>query len=108
MQPAQAHSLKLAVESPCDRLAQRRLADARRSDETQDLCLRVRIQLQYSEMLENPLFHVLQAEMVLIQLLPGAWDVKRILAALPPRQLQHVVQIGPDDVIVGRPRRKLL
>ena len=63
--------LELAAQRPGDRLAERRLADARRSDEAQDRRLRLRVQLQHGQVLEDALLDLLQVEMVLVEHLPG-------------------------------------
>ena len=75
VQAAEAHALELAAQRAGDRLAQRRLADAGRADEAQDRRLRLRVQLQHGQMLEDALLDLLQVVMVLVQHLPGVGQI---------------------------------
>ncbi len=107
MQTAQAQSFELAIQRPGDRLPQRRLADAGRSDEAQDWSFRIRVQFQNAQMFEDALLHIFQPEVIFIQHLPRFRDIERILGALAPRQLQHIIEISADYVVVWRARRQL-
>ncbi len=64
---AQAQALKLPAQRTRDGLAERSFSDSRRSDEAQDRRFGARVQLQHAKVLQNALFDVFQAEMVLIQ-----------------------------------------
>ena len=108
VQAAQAHALELAAQRPRDRLAQRRLARARRADETQDRRLGLRVELQHAEVLEDALLDVLQVEVVLVEDLARQPDLEPVLGGLAPGQLDHEVQVGADHLVVGRGRRQPL
>src|SRR5437879_13018142 len=57
---AQAHARELAAHGARDRLAERRLADARWPDETQDRRLAFGLQLAHLQIFDDPMLHLLQ------------------------------------------------
>ena len=71
VQPAQAHALEFAAQRAGDRLAQRRLAHARRADEAEDRRLGLRVQLEHGQVFEDALLDVREVEVVLVENLPG-------------------------------------
>ena len=105
---AEAHALELTAQRPGDRLAERRLADARRADEAQDRRLRLRVHLQDAEVFEDPLLDFLQTEVVLVQNLARVGDLEVVFGELVPRQFEHQLEIGADYVVFGRRSRQLL
>ena len=97
---AERDALELAPRGARDRLAERGLADARRADEAQDRALAGRVELAHGEVLEDPVFHVLQALMVLVEDPPSVVDVQGIVRADVPRKLREPIQIGPDPAVL--------
>jgi hypothetical protein len=62
------------------------------------------LQLAHGEELENPVLHVLEAEMVLVQDLLGLEQVDLVFRARAPRQLGHQLEVCPQHLVLGRLR----
>src|SRR6185437_14297600 len=58
---------ELSPERPRDRLAERGLADAGRPDEAEDLAGGILLELRDGEMLDDPLFHLVEVIVVLVE-----------------------------------------
>ena len=67
MNPSQADAHELSAERARNGFAERRLADAGRTDETQDRSTRFLLQFPHGEMFENALFDLFETIMVLIE-----------------------------------------
>ena len=76
--------------------------------QTDDLPLQVRGQLLDGHKLQDALLHLVQAEVVGIQDLPGRLDVGPLPGGLGPGQLQADVQIVPQHRCLGRAEGLLL
>src|SRR5208282_756331 len=96
---------ELAAHGPRDRLAQRRLADARRADQREhgagtppadDAHAAIGTALAHREVLDDALLDVVQSGVVLVQDPPGAGDVVGVLGPLAPGDVEHGVQPGAD------------
>src|SRR5438128_6663732 len=72
---AEGEADELASGRARDRLRQRRLADARRSDEAEDRAFRLFDELAHREELQDALFDLLEAVVVFVQDLLGEIDV---------------------------------
>ena len=83
------------------RLAQRGLAHARRAVEAEDRRLEVALELDDSQMLQNTLLHLVQTEMVAVELFTGALEVEVVLGRVVPRQFEQQLQIGHLHRILG-------
>src|SRR5207253_748530 len=68
-------AMEFPAERARDALAERRLADAGRTDEAEDGPLLVLLQLSDREVLEDALFHLLEAVVVLVEDLADRGDV---------------------------------
>src|SRR5579859_1167156 len=90
-----------ALERSCDRLAERRLADARRPDEAEDLPGRVVSELRDREMLDDPLLHLLEVEVILVQDLACVREIEVVGRRPSPRQRRDPVEVGADDAVLG-------
>ncbi len=99
---------ELAPEAARDRVAERGLADPGRPDEAQDLPGHVALQLRDGEVLDDPLLHLLEVEVVLVEDLPCVVEVEVVLGHLGPRQAEDPVQVRADDPVLGGGRRQLL
>ena len=92
---ADAH--EVAPRGPCDRLAEGRLADARRARETEDRTLHLADEGLDGEVLEDALLRLLEAEVVFVEDLLRRVDVLVLLRALEPRERDHPVDVVADD-----------
>src|SRR5439155_13282419 len=99
---------ELALERACDRLAERRLADPGRADEAEDLARGVIAKLRDGEVLDDPLLHLLEVVVVLVEDLARAIEIEVVLRGLAPRQGRDPVEVGSDDAVLGGRRRQLL
>ena len=73
---------ELAPERARDRLAERRLADAGRADEAEDRAGDVVLQLRDGEVLDDPLLHLLEVVVVLVEDAPRLLEVEVVLGRL--------------------------
>ena len=96
--------MELASQGGGDRLAEARLAHARRSDEAEDRPLDVGLHLAHGEVLEDAVLHLLEVVVVVVEDLLGLGEVDLDLAALVPGQRDQPVQVGPGDRVLGRGR----
>ena len=92
---------ELAVEGAGDRAAQRRLAHARRPDETEDRALQALLQGVDREELEDALLDLLDVVVVLVQDLARAVDVLGVLGNVAPGKAGHPVEVRADDRRLG-------
>src|SRR4051794_35102703 len=106
MQSAQTHPLELTAERTSNGLTEGSLADARRSDEAQDGSLRVRITLQYTQVLQNSFLHFLQTEVIVIQDLSGMNNLKIIFCRCVPGQVKNELHPGSCHMVIGRAGRQ--
>ena len=102
---AERHAHELAAGGARDRLAERRLADARRSDEAEDRALQLADQALHGEVLEDALLHLLEAVVILLEDLLGVVDVELVLGVLVPRQRDEPVDVVAHDGRLGGHRR---
>ena len=103
--PAERDPDELAAHRPGHRLAQRGLADAGRPDQGEhgaaaaaadDAEAPVRAALAHRQVLDDPLLHVVEPGVVLIEDPPRPGDVVGVLGPLVPRHFQDGVQPGAD------------
>ena len=93
---AQGEPGQLTVERLGNRDGNGGLAYARRTHQAEDLPLAIRIHLPDGNGLQNPLFYLFQAEMVLFQHLSGSIYADSLPGGLIPGHLQAHVQIIAD------------
>jgi len=91
-----------------ERLRLRPLPHSGRPDETQDRRFRLRIPLQYAQVLEDPLLHFLKPEVILIEHLPRMRNLEIVFRLLAPRQVQNKLQIAARHVVIRRAARQPL
>ena len=59
------------------------------------------LELPNCEEFEDPVFHVLQAVMILLENFGGCLQIELVVGSVPPRKLCNPLQKGPDDLIFG-------
>ncbi|KAJ6262412.1 LOW QUALITY PROTEIN: hypothetical protein Dda_3220 [Drechslerella dactyloides] len=101
-EPADAEAVELALDRARDGLADGRLADARRADEAEDLPLDAAAQLADGDEFENPVLHVLETVVILVEHLHRVADAVVLRAALAPGDLRQPVEVVSRDVELGR------
>ena len=101
VQTAQRNTAELTSQRRRHGLAQRGLAYARRAVQTEDRGFQVAFQLDDGQMLQQTLFHFVQPEMVVVELLACAFQIEIILRHIVPGQLEHQLQIGNLHRIFG-------
>ena len=92
---------ELAVHRPRDGLAERRLADAGRTDEAEDRPLHVPFELAHGEVLDDAFLDLVEVVVILVEHAAGLDRVEPILGPLVPRDVEHPVQVGPDHLVLG-------
>src|SRR5690606_33560742 len=85
---AERHAHELAARGIRDRLAERRLADAWRADEAQNGALELVGPVLDREILDDPLLHLLEPVVLLVEHLLSLSEVLLDLAADAPRDRQ--------------------
>ena len=88
-----------------NRLSQRGLADAGRTDEAKNWRLAFRRQLANREVFDDPALDLLQAIVVLIEDAPCRGDIDRLLVRQAPGQFDQPVDITSDHSCFGRALR---
>ena len=81
---AEADAHELAAHGARDRLAERGLADAGRTDEAQDRRLALRRELAHREIFDDPPLDLVEIVMVLVEDAPRLDDVDRLLLGQRP------------------------
>ena len=84
-----------------DGLAERSLANARRTDEAQDRRLALRRELAHREIFDDSLLDLVETEMVLVEDLARRRDVDGGLLGQSPRQLDQPIEIGAGHAVFG-------
>ena len=99
---------ELPAERPRDRLPERGLADAGRSDEAENGPGGLVLQLRDREVLEDALLDLPEVEVVLVEDLLRIGEIEVVDGGLVPRQRGDPVEVGADDAVLGRRGRKPL
>ena len=92
-QAANREPKELSLQGPGNRLPNRRLSNARRSDETDDLALYSSAKLPDCQKLQDPVLDILQSVVVLIQDVLGIGYRIVLLGVLPPRYLRRALDM---------------
>ena len=105
---AQRHAHELAAGGARDRLADRGLAGAGRSDQGEDRAGALVLgdpaidpQLLDRDVLDDPVLDVLEAGVILVQHRAGVRGVEPLLGVLGPRDGDQPVQVGADHARLG-------
>ena len=104
---AERHAHEIAAGRLRDRLAERGLADAGRSDQAQDRAGQLVGALLHGEILDDALLDLLQAVVIRVEGLLGLLEVLLDLRLLVPRDRQQPVEIVAHDRRLGGHRRHL-
>src|SRR2546428_10264618 len=94
---AERHADELPARGARDRLAERRLPDARGTDQAEDRALGVADEALHGEVLEDPLLHLLEAVVIVLEDLLRLFDVELVLRVLVPREGDEPVDVVADD-----------
>ncbi len=101
VQAAQADADELAPHGLGDGLAERGLADPRRTGEAQDRRLALGRELAHGQELQDPGLDLLQAVVVGVEDLPRLLDVDGLGLGRRPGQLDQPVEVGADHAVFG-------
>ena len=104
---AERHAHEVAAGRLRDRLAERGLAHAGRTDQAQDRPGQLVGALLHGEILDDPLLDLLQAEVIVVEDLLRSLEVLLDLGLLVPRNRQQPVEIVAHDRRFGGHRRHL-
>ena len=96
---AERHAHELAVHGARDRLAERGLADARRSDEAQDRRLARRRELAHGEEFDDAALDLVEAVVIRVEDAARLGDVDRLVLRQLPGKLGQPVEIGADHAV---------
>jgi hypothetical protein len=97
---------ELPPERASDRMPERRLADARRPDEAEDLAGGILLELRDGEVLDDPLLDLVEVVVVLVEDVPVVIEVEIVVRVAALRESREPVEIGADDPVLGRRRGK--
>ena len=98
---AQAHTAELQPDCLGDALAERRLAHARRPDETQYGTAALGIELANRQEFQDAPLDLLQSIMILVEYGAGLVDVDGFRIDLRPRHRQQPVEVGAGHGVFG-------
>ena len=101
VQSAQRDAAELAAQCRGDRLAQRGFAHARRAVEAEDRGFEVALELDDRQVFQDAFLHLVETEVVAVELFAGAGQVEIILRHVVPRQLQQQLQVGHLHRVFG-------
>src|SRR5262249_47865866 len=96
---AEAHAYELAVHGARDRLAERGLADAGRTNEAQERLLPVRPNFPHAQISHDARFNLSQAVVILIEDAARLGNVDRLFLRQLPRQLDQPIEIGAHHAV---------
>ena len=102
---ADRQSHELAAERVRDRVPERGLADARRPDEAEDLAGDLVAQLRDGEVLDDPVLHLLEVEVIGVEHLARVIEIEVVLGVALPRQREDPLEVGADHAVLGGGRR---
>ena len=98
---AQAHANEFAIHRPGDRLAKGCLANAWRSDKTEDRSLTLRGELADRQIFDDALLDLVQPIMVFIEDATRFRDIDRCLLRQGPGELDQPIEIGSGHAVLG-------
>ena len=84
-----------------DRLAERRLADAGRADEAEDRALHVPFELPHRQVLDDPLFDLVEVVVILVEHAARLDRIDAILGRRRPRHIEQPVDVGAQHLVLG-------
>ena len=98
---AERDAHELAVHRARDRLAQRRLAHAGRTDEAENRSLHVALELPDRQVLDDAFFDLVEVVVILVEHAPRFDRIQAIRRRDRPRDVEHPVQIRADHLVLG-------
>ena len=103
---AERHPHELSAEGARDRPPERRFANSRRPDQAQNRPVDALDEREHADVVENPVLHVLEAMVILVEHAPRVGDVHDVVGSLGPRQRENPFHVAADDSRFGRERRQ--
>src|ERR1700688_4576087 len=94
---ADREAYALAAHRARDRLSERRLSDARRTDEAQNRAGHLFLELADREILDDPVFHFVEIVVIGVEGLPRLRDLDRVGRSVLPRQLHEPIEVRPNN-----------
>src|SRR5580658_2518631 len=94
--------MKLAPERTRYALAERRLADPRRTDQAQDWSLLVALDLPNGEVFDNPPLHLLEAVVVGVERCADTGEVGHVGGGPRPGQIDDPLEVRAHHPKLGR------
>src|SRR5262249_15561227 len=98
---AERDAVVTATHRTRDGSTERGLTDARRSDEAQDGSLLVCPKLANGDVFDDPLFHLLETEVIFIEATAAVGGVELVRRRLVPRDIGKPLEVGARDVVLG-------
>ena len=99
---AQRHANEIPPKCAGNGTAQRRLAYARRADETKNRAFDFFFELIDGQVFENSFFDFFQIVVVFVEHLLGFFNVEIVLGFLSPGKIDKPVEVGPNQGCLGR------
>ena len=101
MNAAEADAHELAPERARYAFAEARLSNTGRAHEAQDRPLHVVFELAHGEVLDDPLFDLVEVVVVLVQDRARPLDVELVLGLNPPRDVEQRLEVRTRDAILA-------
>src|SRR3954452_17294503 len=102
MHAAQRHANERPLQCTRDALAERSLANSRRTDKTKDWRTSLGLQLLHCQKFDNALLDALKPEVIRFKNLARSIEINRCLGRQTPGQLGHPFEIGMQHGIFAR------
>ena len=98
---AETEAIKLAPQGRGDGFADARFTDARRTDQQQDRAGDLALKGAHGQELEDAVFHVLQAIVLLVEHGAGVLQIEIVFRGHPPGQLRRPVEVVAGNAVLG-------
>ena len=102
MDTTQRNPNHLSIQAPGDGIGDGGFAHTGRAHQAEDLGRHMGSQLPDGDGFQNPLLHLFQAEVVMLQNFGGRLDIDPLLGGFIPGKIQHGVQIAAQNRSLGR------
>ena len=103
---AEGHAHEPAAERSGDRAAERRLADAGRSDEAEDGAFEAADEAEHRDVVEDAVLDLVETVVVLVEHAPRVLDVEDVIGAFGPGEAEEPIEVIAADGRLGRHRRR--
>ncbi len=93
MQSSKRHPYIFSGKCLGNRFSERGLPHSRRTIKTEDWRLQIAFQLKNGKVFKYPVLHLIQSEMVIIQNIPGIYQIKVIVCVIAPWQVKQSLDV---------------